>query len=831
MAPAITPSGDDSVGVLAQSIGGGGGNGGSSFSGSFSGSGAKNVAVAVGGSGGAGGDGRVVNVVNNGGIETSGKHSRAVFAQSIGGGGGNGGWSAAVDLTLAATNSKSVQVAVSVGGSGGSGGSGGDVSVLGNGSVLTLGEDSEGVFAQSIGGGGGNGGASLAATGVLGAHQGTNLALSVSIGGSGGDGNRGGVVKVDRRGEIETRGDGSHAIFAQSIGGGGGTGGGARSVNLFLKAPGASKATNSENKSVELTMGGTGGSGGVGGSVGVTNIGNITTLGGDAHGIFAQSIGGGGGTGGNGHTGLNNLEFPSSLLVKAIESKSKSLEVALGGDGGTGNHGGNVRVNQTGNISTLSAGSYGILAQSVGAGGGVGGNGVVGLTGRIGIGGKGNAAGNGGDVEVTLAGQVDTSGAGAFGIFAQSVGGGGGVAGSLGNDLPGFESGNFAGSVGGAGSAGEVIVRHTGNITTTNISAHGIYTQSAGGSNGFGGDVEVVLDGEIAATGADSDGIFAQSRGDTGNGNIAVTVLGGQVRGGSGMGAGVRFVEGANNTLINHGAIFSQSGTAIIGTSGNETIHNYGTVTGSVDLGAGQNVFNNYLGAMLSPGVMGTMILGAGNALINYGLLTGSGQIIGDVVNAGTISPGNSAGSLTIAGNLNLSASANMTFEIGGLQQGTSYDFMQVTNFAQFAGTLNLSLINSFVPTSIDLFTLMVFSSSSEFFSNALNGGRLMTLDLRGSFQVSYTPTSLQVGDFQPLDMELKASLQRHASGNMILQFPGVSGYPYAVEYTTNLTSGAWTVVPSPVFTFPAPALVQWIDDGTQTGGLGGSSRFYRVKQ
>jgi hypothetical protein len=51
------------------------------------------------------------------------------------------------------------------------------------------------------------------------------------------------------------------------------------------------------------------------------------------------------------------------------------------------------------------------------------------------------------------------------------------------------------------------------------------------------------------------------------------------------------------------------------------------------------------------------------------------------------------------------------------------------------------------------------------------------------------------------------------------------------IEYTSDLGSGIWTAVPSPVFTFPAPGIGRWIDDGTLTGGLSGKARFYRVQQ
>ena len=124
----------------------------------------------------------------------------------------------------------------------------------------------------------------------------------------------------------------------------------------------------------------------------------------------------------------------------------------------------------------------------------------------------------------------------------------------------------------------------------------------------------MTLAGNITAQGTDSMGIFAQSTGGKGGGDMSISIAsGGMVQGGSGSGVGVRMADGANNTLVNRGTISSLSGMAITATGGNDTIQNYGTISGSVDLGAGRNAFDNYLGATLNLGTMGLLNLGAGN--------------------------------------------------------------------------------------------------------------------------------------------------------------------------------------------------------------------------
>jgi hypothetical protein len=73
--------------------------------------------------------------------------------------------------------------------------------------------------------------------------------------------------------------------------------------------------------------------------------------------------------------------------------------------------------------------------------------------------------------------------------------------------------------------------------------------------------------------------------------------------------------------------------------------------------------------------------------------------------------------------------------------------------------------------------------------------------------------------------------INRGLAGQTLLQFEWMAGKSNVIEYTSNLRNGVWTAVPSPLFTFPGPGLCQWIDDGTLTGGLGGTARFYRVRE
>ena len=264
--------------------------------------------------------------------------------------------------------------------------------------------------------------------------------------------------------------------------------------------------------------GGDGGKTGVGGSVIVHNGGSITTSRASSAGIVAQSTGGFGGAGG---TGAGQFW-------------------GHGGDSGSGGDGGQVVVTSTGQFIRTGEGrtsgtdSQGILAVSIGGGGGVGGAAV----GLLGFGGAGSLGGNGGVVAVESASQISTNGDGSSAIQAQSIGGGGGsVATTYGVAAIGSSSG-------GGGNGGTVSVGSNGTISTKGDQSKGIFAQSVGGSGGYGklvgavmaiggsgggggrGDnVEVSATAGIQTTGQDSQAIFAQSIGGGGGAGENSTTL------------------------------------------------------------------------------------------------------------------------------------------------------------------------------------------------------------------------------------------------------------------------------------------------------------------
>ncbi|MDP3517034.1 MAG: ESPR-type extended signal peptide-containing protein [Pseudohongiella sp.] len=627
-----------SHGILAQSVGGGGGSGGDTISVAAAGSGGTSgsVNVAMGGTGGRGGSGNTVMVETGIALTTFGAGSHAVLAQSIGGGGGNGGSTLDVGVGI---GTNALALGVKLGGTGGSGNSGGTVQINPNATspkrttITTHGDVANGILAQSIGGGGGVGGAVNSFAVGLQYGEGVAATSAFNLGGSGGTGGKGGTVSVNYDGRMNVWGNLSSGILSQSVGGGGGSGGNVSSVSVALSLnPNVGTGTGKDAVSdkggainATVNMGGSGGSGNEGGQV-QTRLGsnsNISVHGIMSSGVFAQSIGGGGGNGGDARGwSVAGSMFPGSALtdnmaykvfqqIAGIVSKkpgdseksqnSLNLNFNLGGAGGSGGHGGQVQVNTAGTISAAGPSSVGVFAQSIGGGGGSGGQAIAdGLNGvgswnvSVSMGGSGNVGGNGGAVWVTNTPDVapvsiNVRNDSSIGILAQSLGGGGGKGGAA------------------AATPGETAlpIPIVGGLTTNQSLMFSIGGKSGAGGNG--GEVAIYTGANIRADGAGTIGIMAQSVG--GGGGVASTTaasgglfnLGYGGSGGAGGNGGLIKLANFNITTTgsNANGILAQS---IGGGGGAGSITNAGGGAVSISLevggqgGAGGNSGNVNVG-------------------------------------------------------------------------------------------------------------------------------------------------------------------------------------------------------------------------------------------
>jgi uncharacterized protein YhjY with autotransporter beta-barrel domain len=721
----ITTVGDKAAAILGQSLGGGGGDGGFSVAGnlmitpsSSSGPNSMGGSISIGGSGGSGGAGSdvTVNITNPGNtLATQGYLSPGIQAQSIGGGGGNGGFSVAGGLNINGPG----QLSLAMGGEGGFGNSAGKVIVADQGTrISTAGDMAPGIEAQSIGGGGGNGnfgiGYGLGAYSIASVVTTSITSLLAGTGGNGGDGGNADQVQVTSSSLIVTKGQDSPGILAQSIGAGGGGGGFSLRGQMTNGMPGF------------LNVGASNGANGSGNNVTV-NAGQagITTGGERAAGILAQSIGGGGGVSwisidsdgfqaGNGTLaigGQNSSGDAGTVLVQnqtgrpsqatAISTTGVNaigiLAQSIGGGGGVGSNdalgqssvtlsgsnsasgnGSQVSVVSQGYITTSAVGSYDILAQSIGGGGGLALNYIPGSLNSLqstALAGGGSNTGDGGAVSVTTTGTLSTKGGAAIGLVAQSLGGGGGL----------DDSGGNAGSAGGQGSGGAISIDNSGTISTSGTYAHGIFAQSAGGQ-GSGGPVTISNEGAIAVTGTLAHAIVAVSSGQSGAGAITITNGGtGNIVGAADGTTPIYLVGGSQNTIYNYGSI-TATGEPVQGSynnfyqngvlkAGNLSVDNEFTNTGTLTAGS----------IVVNPG--GNFTQSGGTLAVSSDSPPGGGTLN---INSGTLQASGSShtlgNNLKVGGDFALGGTNNFTL-VGDVDLGGATRTITVTN----SGDTNLS--------------------------------------------------------------------------------------------------------------------------------------------
>jgi hypothetical protein len=87
------------------------------------------------------------------------------------------------------------------------------------------------------------------------------------------------------------------------------------------------------------------------------------------------------------------------------------------------------------------------------------------------------------------------------------------------------------------------------------------------------------------------------------------------------------------------------------------------------------------------------------------------------VTNSATVEPGDPLGTLTIDGNFTQTATGVLLVQIGGTSE---FGQLAVTGTATLGGTLEVSLLNNFVPAVGTSFQILTFAQSSGDFATEL---------------------------------------------------------------------------------------------------------------
>ncbi len=300
-----------------------------------------------------------------------------------------------------------------------------------------------------------------------------------------------------------------------------------------------------------------------------------------------------------------------------------------------------------------------------------------------------------------------------------------------------------------------------GEFGSTVISGvNGVRRSTIRGTGGGGGaDLVVGLNGTGTLT--VSDGGLADLRddfilgnGSTGSGTVVV----------SGVNGAFRSTVEANNSGANSVVQIGRAGIGdlsissggLVTTSGDAFVGQLASSTGTLTIGGNSGGFDATLDVADDMGIGGTTstaggtgdvtittggLLQVGDALKLWG--AGTVNLLGGTLDAttiddteggtfnftggrlqvdtftgslinqgGTLAPGNSPGTTVITGNYD-QLSGTLEIEINGLAAGTNFDFVSVAGIATLGGTLDISLIDGFVPTLGDTFEILTAGSVS----------------------------------------------------------------------------------------------------------------------
>jgi T5SS/PEP-CTERM-associated repeat protein len=136
----------------------------------------------------------------------------------------------------------------------------------------------------------------------------------------------------------------------------------------------------------------------------------------------------------------------------------------------------------------------------------------------------------------------------------------------------------------------------------------------------------------------------------------------------------------------------------------------------------------------------GTVRIGPNGTLKGIGTVTKSGLTM-LVENNGTVASGSSPGTLNIDGNYTQGSAGKLQIE---LASATSHDVLAVTGQATLGGTLEITLLNGYMPAPTDTFNFLSSASRTGTFGNVVVAGNT------GTFNVVFTATGVTLSSFTP---------------------------------------------------------------------------------
>jgi len=181
-----------------------------------------------------------------------------------------------------------------------------------------------------------------------------------------------------------------------------------------------------------------------------------------------------------------------------------------------------------------------------------------------------------------------------------------------------------------------------------------------------------------------------------------------------------------SGTGLVQGHVDSQAGSTITATGpltlGDATMAIGFVMAGNLDIGSNSvTLLDSTIAALgANTTLAGGTLTAANGVRVEAGeVIRGFGTLDGPVENqGGDLSPGSELGSLAIVGDYSQDA-GSVTIEVGGLNRGTEYDFLDVQGaIALSGGALEVLLADAFAPSAGDSFDVLDFNSISGAFGS-----------------------------------------------------------------------------------------------------------------
>ncbi len=177
--------------------------------------------------------------------------------------------------------------------------------------------------------------------------------------------------------------------------------------------------------------------------------------------------------------------------------------------------------------------------------------------------------------------------------------------------------------------------------------------------------------------------------------------------------------------------------------------------------------------------------LGAGTLDVHGGTLSGGGVLDANLSNSGAVQPGTSPGTMTIESpdDYQQSSTGTLAIQIGGATPGTQYDELAVGGAAALDGTLDVHLINGFVPKVGDTFQILTCASLSGAFSGLTGQSPPGTI-----WVPHYSDTNATL----TLATGVAAQNPAIKGGNLSFFVDTQPGFTYLVQATESLSPPDW---------------------------------------